>query len=243
MTFYIVVVFLMLFGCSPIQKAWTPWLAGHCINVGAVGMSSQAVNLVVDLCILAVAQKAIWALIRIDQKQRVRLSLVFCTGLIPCGFAIICVYYSSRMLSGEDFIYDSAFMTASCYGEVASGMFVLFLPVLPRFFTHLKTVSTFNSSLRRASAFVNSDSSTPTGNKEPRTKEKRPQSMWHVSYKRGHSDDLLPIAARYGNQKDDFTCELRRYCSDDSVNRLPIQSPRKESDASIHKLPIQGVDT
>lgn len=72
----------MIFTCRPINKAWKPWLPGKCLEMGAIAMSTAAVNLVGDLSILFLTQKVIWNLMRVDRKQRIKLSIVFLAGIM-----------------------------------------------------------------------------------------------------------------------------------------------------------------
>lgn len=80
--YYITVIFLMIFNCRPIKKAWKPWLPGECMEMGAIAMSTAVVNLVGDLSILFLTQKVIWNLMHVEKKQRIKLSLVFCAGIV-----------------------------------------------------------------------------------------------------------------------------------------------------------------
>jgi hypothetical protein len=80
--FYTVAVFLMIFTCRPISKTWQPWLEGKCLDMGAIAMSTATVNLVGDLCILFLTQHKIWNLMRVERKQRIKLSIVFCAAIM-----------------------------------------------------------------------------------------------------------------------------------------------------------------
>lgn len=113
----------------------------------------------------------------------------------PCGFAVMCLYYNKH---SSDFTHDSALMGIACYGEIASGMFVLFLPVVPRFFTHVREHTFFSSSanLRAPSALEFSDigvtSKQGAANGDARQRERK-QSQWHISYTHRNSEDTRPI--------------------------------------------------
>jgi hypothetical protein len=80
--YYIIIVFLMIFNCQPIEKAWKPWLSGKCMQIGIIAMSTAVVNLIGDLSILFLTQNVIWNLMRVDKRQRLRLSLVFLAGIV-----------------------------------------------------------------------------------------------------------------------------------------------------------------
>ena len=80
--FYFIAVFLMIFTCRPISKAWKPWIQGHCMDMGQIVTATAAVNLIGDLAILFLTQVKIWNLIRVEKKQRIKLSVVFCAALV-----------------------------------------------------------------------------------------------------------------------------------------------------------------
>ncbi|PVH95898.1 hypothetical protein DM02DRAFT_136855 [Periconia macrospinosa] len=212
--YYAITVFTMMFTCRPIQKSWQPWVPGTCMNIGAISMSTAAVNLVGDLCILAVTQVKIWKLMRVERRQRIKLSVVFFAAIIPCAFAIMCLWYNTLSLQGHDFAHTSAYMTIACHGEIASGMFVLFLPMLPRFFTHVKENTTLFSTSRtnlnrrskKQSQSTEVEFSDVTGSRLQRDYEAaqaadagrvgRKKSLWHISYSesdRNSSEDQRPI--------------------------------------------------
>ncbi|CAI6334198.1 unnamed protein product [Periconia digitata] len=222
--YYTIAVFTMIFTCRPINKAWQPWVQGTCLEIGAIAMSTAAVNLVGDLCILAVTQIKIWNLIRVKQSQRIKLSVVFCAAIIPCAFAIMCLYYNALSMQGHDFAHSSAYMSIACHGEIASGMFVLFLPMLPRFFTHIKeNASVFTHTTRgatqkrAASALEFSDISAANGGSRVEKDvvmagrgdagggsggNGRKGSLWHISYtERNGSEDLQPILPAGGKRE------------------------------------------
>ncbi|KAF1950542.1 hypothetical protein CC80DRAFT_554296 [Byssothecium circinans] len=208
--YYVIAVFLMIFTCRPISKAWQPWIEGHCLDMAEISISTSIVNLVGDLSILFLTQVKIWNLMRMERQQRIKLSVVFCAALIPCGFAIMCLYYNAKQKNGHDFTYHSAYMAIACYGEIASGMFVLFLPMLPRFFTHMKEIaSTFTSTAQRkqnnglefsdigarSHASRGGHWADATAVRDPG----RTHSLWHVSYsERGSNEDRRPIMPSSG---------------------------------------------
>ncbi|KAJ4350350.1 uncharacterized protein N0V89_008971 [Didymosphaeria variabile] len=187
--YYSIIVFLMLFNCQPIQKAWKPWLPGKCMQIGIIAMSTAVVNLIGDLSILFLTQKVIWNLMRVERRQRLKLSIVFLAGIVPCGFAVMCLYYNDKQMHSTDFTRDSMYMSIACYGEIASGMFVLFLPVVPKFFTHLKTASSF-SRLSTKRTLASSDGGNIASRGGGVAKKK---SLFHISYTQKESDEKLVV--------------------------------------------------
>lgn len=80
--YYFIIVCLMLFTCRPIPKAWKPWLEGRCLDMGKIAMASVAMNLISDLAILALTQKVIWGMMRVERWKRLRVSIVFFAGVV-----------------------------------------------------------------------------------------------------------------------------------------------------------------
>jgi hypothetical protein len=199
--YYTIAIFLYIFTCDPVAKAWKPWLPGKCKQMGGIAISMATANLVGDVLTLFLTQKAIWDLMRVREKQRMKLSLLFFAGVIPCGFAIMCLTYSSRSVHTTDFSYDSWLMWAACYGEICSGMFVLLLPVLPRFVMHLRDSSfaTFITGGTRGVTEIEPSHVGDASNRRSDYKEspRRKQSLWHVSY-----------TERDGGSEDDMGVEL-----------------------------------
>lgn len=80
--FYVVIVFLMVFGCRPFIKAWRPATEGKCVAMPPLALATAVVNLVGDMAILFVTQKVIWSLMRVERRQRLKLSVVFFAGVM-----------------------------------------------------------------------------------------------------------------------------------------------------------------
>jgi len=76
-------------------------------------------------------------------------------------------------------------MSLACYGEMASAMFVLFLPILPRFFTWARdhSVSSLKSS-RAPSPLDFADAGVPEG-----ADKRSDKSLWRISYTQRDNDD------------------------------------------------------
>ena len=176
------------------------------MQIGMIAMSTAIVNLVGDLSILFLTQKVIWNLMRVERRQRLKLSVVFFAGIMyvtfpshlphqadqfrsPCVFAIMCLYYNDHQMNSTDFTRDSMYMTIACYGEIASGMFVLFLPVVPKFFAHLKSSPSFtllsNKRSQRGTVI-----SSVQGDATPGERKK---SLFHISYTQKESEEKLQI--------------------------------------------------
>jgi len=95
----------------------------------------------------------------------------------------MCLVYNDRQLRGYDFVRDSMYMSIACYGEVASGMFVLFLPVVPKFFSHLRLSSSLSSFSHRHRKQPSALSFSDVGLASRAEGKKR--SLFHISYTQG----------------------------------------------------------
>ena len=114
----------------------------------------------------------------------------------PCGFALMCLYYNNLQMHSSDFTRVSMYMSIACYGEIASGMFVLFLPVVPKFFAHLKEASSFSLLSGKRSqrgTLASGEQLRKAGRRGD--EEGRKKSLWHISYTQGGkgSEERLKI--------------------------------------------------
>ncbi|KAF2654702.1 hypothetical protein K491DRAFT_716947 [Lophiostoma macrostomum CBS 122681] len=178
--YYPTTMCLMMLNCRPLSKAWQPWLTGKCIDMGIIATSTASINLLSDLAILALTQRVIWNIMRIDKKQQLRLSVVFCAGVVPCGFAVLCLIFNVRMMNSSDFVFDAAIMGLACYGEITSGFFVLFLPVVLRFCSHIEKRFQQQKRARAPSRLDFADIGVDGMGSD--TEERYEKSLWHISY-------------------------------------------------------------
>lgn len=79
--FYTICTFVEIFGCSPRQKQWIPWLLGTCLNVPVLNIMSSSLNFVQDMLILALPQKVIWGL-HSSRQQKLGVSVLFAVGIL-----------------------------------------------------------------------------------------------------------------------------------------------------------------
>ena len=80
--FYVVYLFAIAFGCSPIQRFWNiAMVEGHCIDFLVINLTACCVNVFSDFAILALHQFSVWRL-RLAMRQKAKVSLFFCLGLL-----------------------------------------------------------------------------------------------------------------------------------------------------------------
>lgn len=80
---YVVLTFLEIFGCSPVEKAWDPLITdGRCLDgLGGLNTAACAINFGSDVIILIVPQLIIWRL-KMTWKNKVNVSVVFMVALL-----------------------------------------------------------------------------------------------------------------------------------------------------------------
>lgn len=80
--FYTVTVLHEWLRCTPVAYHWDKTIpGGHCITSGPLSPVSAILNLVFDVAILLLPQKAIWTL-NMSFKKRLGVSVVFVVGIL-----------------------------------------------------------------------------------------------------------------------------------------------------------------
>ena len=69
----------VIFGCSPVRKAWAPNLHGHCIQTVDVAVFTAVMNVMTDLTIFLLPLPLLWRL-RLERRTKIALMVVFLTG-------------------------------------------------------------------------------------------------------------------------------------------------------------------
>lgn len=76
---WIMIIFGVMFQCTPIAYFWDKSIAGHCINVSPFYISITAVNLAADIMIVTMPLPIIWNL-NTSAGRKIGLTLVFLLG-------------------------------------------------------------------------------------------------------------------------------------------------------------------
>ena len=79
--FYIAMFFRSLFLCSPMEKAWDPFIAGDCLPIEITPYTTGIFNTLSDIYILALPMPLIWHL-NMAVNRRLRLMAVFSLGIL-----------------------------------------------------------------------------------------------------------------------------------------------------------------
>ena len=76
---WIAIVAVSIFQCTPIKKAWMPWIDGSCINLKASFIGNAIPNIGTDVAILCMPMRQIWKL-HANLAQRLSLCVMFLLG-------------------------------------------------------------------------------------------------------------------------------------------------------------------
>lgn len=79
--FYVVVSFLIIFPCQPIERYWKPWIVGRCMDVLTINVVTASFNSASNLSILILPQEVIWNL-QMSLKKKVGVSAIFLAGVL-----------------------------------------------------------------------------------------------------------------------------------------------------------------
>lgn len=79
--FFIIVSFLHIFPCQPIEKFWKPWIDGRCMDVATINIVTASFNSASNLSILILPQNVIWNL-QMTFKKKLGVSAIFLAGVL-----------------------------------------------------------------------------------------------------------------------------------------------------------------
>lgn len=74
-------IFITIFQCTPVSKAWDLELEGHCFDLVKLGISSGYVNIITDTIILSLPIPMVWSL-QLSWKVRLAVMAIFLTGTL-----------------------------------------------------------------------------------------------------------------------------------------------------------------
>lgn len=116
------------------EKSWKPWAEGRCINLRNFHVATAVFNIVVDLALVILPQRVIWAL-QMDKKRKIGISIVFSVGLL--GTACAAGRAAATLFAAQD-SGDSTYSATPeimwAISEVTCTVLVLCMPALPKMF-------------------------------------------------------------------------------------------------------------
>ncbi|KAI1097492.1 hypothetical protein F4804DRAFT_327449 [Jackrogersella minutella] len=147
--FYIIVLFLMNFACTPVEKNWDPlFVGGSCpINTQAVNIASAVLNLCSDIFILLLPQRIIWGL-KMSRKTKTGVSIIFAIGIICCIAAIFRLDAEVEYTKSTDIIYKTSPVLLWALAEMTCMFLVFGVPSGAKIMSDTHLSSKLTTSLR-----------------------------------------------------------------------------------------------
>ncbi|KAL1874720.1 hypothetical protein Plec18167_005956 [Paecilomyces lecythidis] len=124
----LIFVFLILFQCSPIQKAWNPLLPGRCWNMRGTFIGNAVPNIITDVAIILMPVYNVWKL-HIRMVQRISLLGIFFLG---CFVVVASIYRLVQVLQLDqnNLSYTLKNPTTWSHVEVSTALISACLPTL-----------------------------------------------------------------------------------------------------------------
>ncbi|KAL8832272.1 MAG: hypothetical protein Q9191_000371 [Dirinaria sp. TL-2023a] len=94
-------------------------------------------SVISDFAILVLPLQSIWKL-RMPLRKKLLISMVFATGIFTCASSILRTYYTWKLFESRDLSYYMVQMGLWAYAELATGVIISCLPIIPRFFQELR---------------------------------------------------------------------------------------------------------
>ncbi|RDL31465.1 uncharacterized protein BP5553_09674 [Venustampulla echinocandica] len=142
-TFYTVCLFLEIFSCRPIAKAWNPLIIGTCLDYPTLNTISAAFSSASDFAIFLLPQPLIWKF-QMSFKKRLGVSFIFLVALLACISAIMRLYYSVKLADNDDVTWYVSLMGSFVFPELGLGIVVICLPTIPELFKTVTAGSIFS---------------------------------------------------------------------------------------------------
>ncbi|KAK8119736.1 uncharacterized protein PG998_004362 [Apiospora kogelbergensis] len=125
---WIAIVLVCIFQCTPIPKAWNPSLPGHCIDLKASFVGNAIPNIATDVAILCMPVGQVWHL-QVNLAQKLSLLFMFLLGSFVL-FASIYRFTTIMHWQIEDTTWTLAEACTWCVVESACGVISACLPTL-----------------------------------------------------------------------------------------------------------------
>ncbi|KAF9875567.1 integral membrane protein [Colletotrichum karsti] len=125
---WISIVLVCVFQCTPVAKAYMPWIDGTCIDLKASFIGNAIPNILTDVAILCLPIKEVWRL-QVTMVQRLSLCFMFLLG----GFVLFAsIYRFTTIMQFEltDTTWTLATACTWCVVECACGVISACLPTL-----------------------------------------------------------------------------------------------------------------
>ncbi|KAI1429031.1 hypothetical protein F5Y12DRAFT_799177 [Xylaria sp. FL1777] len=132
--FYVGWIITENLSCVPHRKIWdiTIW-EGRCIDGKLIYIPVAAINLIADIIILVLPQRAIWTL-HMSTKKKFGVALVFTIGSLACLSAGVRLHVTLVYYGSEDVVFTESGMYLWALVEMTCLFLVFCVPSIPRVF-------------------------------------------------------------------------------------------------------------
>ena len=131
---YVVGAFLVIFQCSPREKAWLGPLyqGGSCQpNIPEHQLASGAINVVTDFAILVLPLHVIWRL-TMTPRKKAGMSLLFAIGVLACVAGVMRLVTTVQLVLSRDLVYITSTMGFWGNAEMTSGFLIVGILAVPK---------------------------------------------------------------------------------------------------------------
>lgn len=121
--------------CTPHEYYWNRLIPGgscHRADTTAADAASAGITLVIDICILAIPQRAIWTLKNMPWRRRLGIAVLFAIGFLGIAAACVRLYMTLVLFRKPDYTYDLAWELIPGTIEPLCGLLVICGPTIPR---------------------------------------------------------------------------------------------------------------
>ncbi|KAI2634655.1 hypothetical protein GGS21DRAFT_113844 [Xylaria nigripes] len=119
--------------CNPPRKVWDITMSGTCIDIKVLHVLVASVNLVINIIILFLPQKAIWSL-NMSLKRKIGVSMTFTIGLLACVSAMLRLNETLIYYHTDDVLFAESGMYLWALGEMTCLFLVFCVPAIPKAF-------------------------------------------------------------------------------------------------------------
>ncbi|KAF2655105.1 hypothetical protein K491DRAFT_440630 [Lophiostoma macrostomum CBS 122681] len=141
---YLVLTFLEIFSCWPMEAIWDVTVHGRCMHHMLVHMLASIFNTVSDFLLVVIPQKAIWTL-HMRTSAKVGISACFVVGIGACMCSALRIPRTVELFYSSDVTYHMELTGGLAFLEFFFGLCAACVPVLPKFAIFLSTKTPFAS--------------------------------------------------------------------------------------------------
>ncbi|KAJ4990484.1 cytidine and deoxycytidylate deaminase zinc-binding region [Stagonosporopsis vannaccii] len=125
----VIIQFLTIFSCTPIQSFWDRDIKGTCLDVGAIGFANSANAILQDLMILIMPMPSLYRL-QMKRWRKIAVAFMFAVGAFGCITTIIRLHYLAGFKISLDPTWDYTNVTIWTGAELAAGIVCASLPAV-----------------------------------------------------------------------------------------------------------------